>query len=280
MAKRITTKEESQILELYDQGMTVPKICEKTRRAFNTIYRCLDKHGRKYQRKSKKVHVDEADSKSILHYYNQGLTNPEIAEAISLPYYAIRSFMKKNELPSNKRKLARPIYDSENNVWCVHCKRYKALDKFRTKKGKDGSPIFHRGHTCKSCMVKIHHQRIDSNPETFFKIKINSIRRKCKKESIPLLIDVKYLLKIYEKQKTLCFYTDNPLELKRQEQHSRNKSISLDRIIPNKGYVKNNLVLTTYRINSIKRDMTLEEMKAWTPNWHKRIMKCQWINLS
>lgn len=49
--------------------------------------------------------------------------------------------------------------------------------------------------------------------------------------------------------------------------------ISIDKIIPEKGYVEGNVVLCTNRVNTIKSDLSLEEMKEWIPSWYQKVVE-------
>ncbi|MEV6525197.1 hypothetical protein AB0M43_24910 [Longispora sp. NPDC051575] len=46
---------------------------------------------------------------------------------------------------------------------------------------------------------------------------------------------------------------------------------SVDRICPELGYTMGNVVLCTFRANSVKRDVTLDELAAWMPGWAHRV---------
>lgn len=47
--------------------------------------------------------------------------------------------------------------------------------------------------------------------------------------------------------------------------------MSIDRLIPENGYVKENIVLCIYKANTVKNDLTLSELKEWIPSWYKKI---------
>jgi hypothetical protein len=51
------------------------------------------------------------------------------------------------------------------------------------------------------------------------------------------------------------------IKLERVRGYNRTTSPSLDRIDNSKGYVKGNVVVVSYRANSIKQDATLDELK-------------------
>jgi hypothetical protein len=47
-------------------------------------------------------------------------------------------------------------------------------------------------------------------------------------------------------------------------------SLSFDRFDTTQGYVWGNVVLCSNRANSIKRDLTLQELRVWIPSWYER----------
>jgi len=54
--------------------------------------------------------------------------------------------------------------------------------------------------------------------------------------------------------------------------HSHSASPSLDRIIPEQGYVKGNVVVVSHRANTIKSDATIMELEK-VLNFYKSLMK-------
>ncbi len=50
-----------------------------------------------------------------------------------------------------------------------------------------------------------------------------------------------------------------------------NNSLSVDRIIFDDNYREGNIVLAINKVNVVKSDMTLTEMKKWTPQWFDKI---------
>lgn len=53
---------------------------------------------------------------------------------------------------------------------------------------------------------------------------------------------------------------------------TRDPSPSLDRIDPNKGYVKNNVWVISYRANRIKNDASFEELERITKNYKRKVL--------
>ncbi len=79
-------------------------------------------------------------------------------------------------------------------------------------------------------------------------------------------------MKTYNLQKGKCFYTAYALVCKFGEGLDRD-ALSFDRLIPELGYVQGNVVLCTQKANTIKSDLTLQEIKKWLPSWFKKMIK-------
>ena len=81
---------------------------------------------------------------------------------------------------------------------------------------------------------------------------------------------------MYKKQNGNCLYTDEKLDMKISRGKLGN-CISLDRIVPQKGYVRGNVVFCTRRFNVIKNNITLKEMKEWMLPIYKRLVDAGYV---
>ena len=70
-----------------------------------------------------------------------------------------------------------------------------------------------------------------------------------KKQNIPFDITPEYLVTLYESQHGACEISGRGFDLKASEGRPRPDSPSLDKIIPEFGYVEGNVRLTTYHVN-------------------------------
>jgi len=70
------------------------------------------------------------------------------------------------------------------------------------------------------------------------------------------------LLRTYEAQRGLCFYTGIPMTWKGGSGKVAT-NISVDRVDPAKPYTRDNVVLCCYFINVSKHDKTIEEWLQW-----------------
>jgi hypothetical protein len=92
---------------------------------------------------------------------------------------------------------------------------------------------------------------------------LNSARCRAKKAGLPFDL----------KPEDIVFPECCPVlgvRLERSVGKSGPNSPSLDRIIPEKGYVKGNVAVISYRANAMKQDANIEEIEALL-NWMKSI---------
>lgn len=143
--------------------------------------------------------------------------------------------------------------------------------KFRSKNKKLGlcldcsSPAFNSGLLCKICRDK--HMIISTkwnrnNPE---KIILRSAKHRAKKQNVPFLLKLEDI-NIPEK----CPILGIKLEI--TGKHASPNSPSLDKIIPELGYIKGNIQVISHKANSMKRDATIDELILlgnWAKEWKK-----------
>lgn len=145
---------------------------------------------------------------------------------------------------------------------CTKCGETKLLNEFyyhRTRKRYMSS--------CKKCNNKqsVQYQKKQKKNED-----INFIMssRACgikrdKKNKVDVAPDLKdILLTQYNKQKGLCYYSGEKMEL-----HGYGKNnlyaMTVDRIIPELGYIDGNVVLCCAIVNKIKTNLTVDELFNW-----------------
>ena len=107
--------------------------------------------------------------------------------------------------------------------------------------------------------------------ETYIKVCISRthtrIKKLCDDLNIPYDIDTKYLQSIYPKD-SKC----PALGIKMWFSDSERNFPSVDRIFPEKGYTKGNVVWISYKANRIKNNATVEELKKVT-RFYSKLLK-------
>ncbi len=204
-----------------------------------------------------------------LHKYN--LTANNIADYLGVGHPKVRRIYKKLGMETNKKGSPTTllVFPDGNTALCEDCNTYLPLSSFRKQRQGNYSLRLSR---CNKCRLNRLHSKINSNVESYLASKIYIIRSRCRIRGIPFSLSKDQLVDMWYEQRGLCFYTDKELRTVVGEGVEHN-SLSLDRVIPSLGYTYENLVICTNRVNTIKNDLSLEEMEQWTPNWFQRA-KC------
>jgi len=92
------------------------------------------------------------------------------------------------------------------------------------------------------------------------KTMLNTARKRAKKNNIPFNLTEDYLKSIYPSD-MICPVLGFEMSMGLDGNGWTDTSPSLDRIIPEKGYVQGNVVVVSMRANTIKRDATPEELR-------------------
>jgi hypothetical protein len=93
---------------------------------------------------------------------------------------------------------------------------------------------------------------------------VNSAKVRAKKKNIPFDITKEDII-----IPTFCPVLGIKLQV--NSGCAKHSSPSLDRIIPDKGYIKGNVIVVSYKANTIKNDATIEDLEKVT-NFYKKKM--------
>ena len=211
----------------------------------------------------------------ILQYHNEGFSPAEIAhKGVECSRSSVHLRLKKLGFTPNRNKHLglRQINDQE--AVCNRCNKIKPLTEFYRSESKS-SKGYARSKTgyssfCKDCSTTrlLTSKNLDIN--NFLKMLYSHTKSRAKTKILIFEITLQEYQDLYFKQEGKCFYTD--IEMDWGHGKGRSKySISLDRIIPEKGYVIDNVVFCINKVNYVKSDVTLEEMKEWMPLWYDKI---------
>lgn len=145
---------------------------------------------------------------------------------------------------------------------CSKCGKSKKNEEFYYHKRRK-----HYMESCKICnnIDSTNYQkekREEKNIKYILTQRAGSIRRDKKKLNITIDKNLsKILFEQWENQNGKCFYTDEPLSL---ENYSKNNFyLTVDRKIPEIGYVKDNVVLCCSIVNKIKTNLELDDLFHW-----------------
>jgi hypothetical protein len=165
---------------------------------------------------------------------------------------------------SNAKHICKSIINGKKK--CFKCKELKLVEEF----SKNRSNFDGYQKCCKECFsnydsVKKGYNKKNNILKTDLKIylrnKTSELQRKCKRKNLEFNLTKEWLYELYEKQNGKCYFTD--IEIKHNLGCHQYDSISVERLDPNLGYIKSNVVLSSFAVNSFKGMMTENEFKIF-----------------
>lgn len=134
---------------------------------------------------------------------------------------------------------------------CPMCDLTLSIDNFYTvqKRGRD-----YPGGYCKKCDVLKSRQRSQGSFKHKADCLISSTKSHCAKKGILFQITTQDILDKVEEQNYLCFYSGEPLLFC----HGKD-GMSIDRKNPLLGYTKDNIAITSWKINNMKSNTPIPE---------------------
>lgn len=177
------------------------------------------------------------------------------------------TFLRRSSaLRGKHRCIPNKIVDGVMQKWCNDCKQFKNIEEFgdnlntsdkhgrecklcrKTRSKKDRS-LFSRQEATNEVLIKrvFHNKKLDKN----FQVGDD-------------LIDLEFLIKLWNLQENLCYYTKIPMTLRTK---GALHSASLDRIDSSKGYTKQNTVWCTRAVNFMKNDSSIGELLNFIEKW-------------
>jgi len=165
---------------------------------------------------------------------------------------------------SNLRHVCKSIIDGKKK--CFKCKTFKLVDEF----SKNKSTFDGYSKVCKDCFsnydsVKKGYKKktnlIKTDIKSYFHYKTNFLKTKCKLKGLSFDLDVDFLYNLYVNQNGKCYYSG--IDIIHNSGCSNFDSISVERLIPERGYTKDNVVLASFSLNSFKGMMNEVEFKKF-----------------
>ena len=208
----------------------------------------------------------DMDEDELVRLYNVGISESSIAKLMGYKQQTISNRLRKLGLQSIRKKL-QPMIEKDNLWLCERCDTYKNKSLFiYDNNGKL------RFRFCKKCKHKLSTESTHKTTISYIRNLIRHKKYQLKDSGVPFDIDADFCLDLWNRQLGRCFYTDVELTINNTNKTRHNHhSASLDKIIPELGYVKNNVVWCQQRINVMKNDATINEMKKWMPDWYRRL---------
>lgn len=163
---------------------------------------------------------------------------------------------------------------------CRKCKEVLSISFFsKEKRKKDGYSIY-----CKSCLKTYNKQverRRDIRDEAirsaegisarYIQDRLSLYKSRSNGKNYPFDLDTEYLMTLWKQQDGLCFYTKQKMNIVHLKFNFW--SPSLDRLDPDKGYVKGNVAWALHGVNCFKQELTLKQFLSFvnTVEWPENV---------
>ena len=215
--------------------------------------------------------TQEYDSQ-IAQMNKEGIHNLRISEILGIDRKFVGRRVTALGLRSRRSKRTNIIDVGNGMVECTKCGRH--LPREDLPWGRVTNSPYQLSY-CRSCLTQSMVNNVKSSTPKYLNHRMRALRHRCKNNGTPFDLPPGYLYDLYQQQDGKCFYTDIPLEIYfgTKKSGARDDSLSVDKIIPESGYIVGNVVLCASRINTMKLNCSLEEMARWMPEWHRRIVE-------
>lgn len=153
----------------------------------------------------------------------------------------------KEKMKLYQSKLRQTQRDTPESKQCSGCKTVKPASEF----SKARNQVSNLAPWCRECMRDHRRVKRDQDPRRFL---LQSAKHRAKSTGVPFDLDLDDIA-------IPMFCPVLGIQLQIAEGYQRNASPSLDRIRPELGYVKENVVVVSWKANRIKVDATPEELR-------------------
>lgn len=216
--------------------------------------------------------ITELESKQIRNLHDAGKIPREIGALVGRHPQVVRyHIVSVLGLITNGSSRRVPIqYVGRTHARCKRCGETKTLNNFRWE--RVNTKRQYRLAYCNTCRNRQINDNLNSSEDKYIVNNFKHLRQRAKARGIKINITCDEVLDAFKAQDGKCFYTDVAMRCKIGTGKPVAESFSIDKIDPTQGYVHGNFVLCCNRVNSIKRDTTLTEMKEWMPGWYQRLV--------
>lgn len=159
----------------------------------------------------------------------------------------------------HKCKTVKP---EENLKYCGYCNLWK-----------DTSDFFKNAIYCKCCYSqhptftkskeksnKKQRESFIFNIDLYLRKKFESIKSRCKKRNILFAMTIQEFIESWEKSDGICHYTGIKMQKTFNQSHPAWNAPSIDKLVPERGYTKDNIVWCLFSVNCFKRELTKEQL--------------------
>lgn len=222
-----------------------------------------------YQSRIDKAARDKIqDLQEIKQLCIQGFTTLEISKIINLDTSTVSRRLKELGLKARQRNTIFKVSDTEAK--CSVCDRILSLSFFQ--KGRIGTDKEYIYSFCNDCRNKKTKNGIAGDLERYLRLKFGIIKRRHNDHGLKPEFDLslEYIIELYKFQEGYCLLSSKELAYGSGKGKLPN-SICIDRLDNSIGYIRGNIAFICNKLNTIKSDLSLDEIKEYMPEWYRRI---------
>jgi hypothetical protein len=212
--------------------------------------------------------------RKIMEAYERDLSNREIAAMVGCHHKTVALCLTRYGLTPLLARGVPPERVDDQHSRCRKCGDVQPNDQFPFVRGRADA---RRLSICRACRAKDAREALGASPESYFNDKhrrmVNGQRGSHKsRQELEYSLPHGYLASLWRWQEGLCFYSGQPMKMCLGNGKDP-LGVSIDRVDPARGYVVGNVVLCCARVNTIKHDLSPEELKELIPKWHAAIVE-------
>lgn len=261
MSKKLTDEQVQEIIRLHGEGFNNKEVARLLSINDTTVGRTLNRLGI-----TNTYHITDAEIENIINLHESNKILREIVEISGRGQDTVRKILHNHGLTPHGSNIKLTIRNG--NGVCKTCLEEKPLSNFLHIPKKNT----YRG-SCNECCNKNRVLHRNKNLTNYFRDRVSGLKARAKKESLDFNIDSDFLFEIYQSQRYACFYTGQLMGTHSNVLPKRESRLSVDKVVPHKGYVKGNVVLCCNWINVMKQDASLETLKIWMPLVYEKIQQ-------
>ena len=261
-------KDDNILKDLYLNDKSKKLISEKLNRTESSIQnRIIFLHLHR-NRVLRDANFSQIKNKILEIYHSGKYSNREIAAQVGVCKETVSKYLAQDGLDSHWYQINKIEMIDENTALCKKCHEPKPLREFQY--GRKGQDTEYRFAYCNKCRKKQCYENLSNDVTKFLRDRYYRLKRRCSVNNITFDLDINYFVDLYFHQDGKCFYTGREMQTK-VGQGLDWSTLSVDKIIPEKGYVKGNIVFCMNKINTAKFNFSLDEIKEWMPVWYNKI---------
>ena len=155
------------------------------------------------------------------------------------------------------------MFAMDNERVCSTCGTSKQLEDFPEYKAG------HRKKVCKVCNENTRRKRIGATYESYLDLICKQSKSKNRKKDVLFTIDTEHLCGVWAAQQGRCALSGVMMTHHKDGLGRKDFNASMDRIVPEYGYVPGNVQLVCDRVNTMRHTLSMDMFYWWIKCIHE-----------